>query len=208
VRLQTNRFENWFGRLLSIREAGIIPVPDRKISVSIDPLATMGFEQRIHQGVRSFQIATSRAASIGNNGKLSIYNPPGSKYLVVVESATIYLAAAGDCNMRIGSTDEGDAASNFAVCTDFRTIVLQAGYPAFTSTASGVVQRSGDAAIIAGTNATLISTATIPAVTVGPIGPYVIPPGFGFKMIGPVNTAARFELKWYERLAEAPELQP
>lgn len=194
-----------------------MPSPDNKIGVRIDPLVGMSFEQRLHQGVRSFLIERSRAASVANSGKVSIFNPLTSRALAVVEACHVRqgVAVIGTGAIRIGTTDEADAQTNIAVATDTRLTVLQAGFPAFLNTQSSMICREGDAAIIAGTNATLADGSLVawsdlnlsngdPNFSV----PIVLAPGWGIKIQGNTNTAVRLFLRWYERIAESPELQP
>jgi len=189
--------------------------PERKIGVSIDPLASMGFEQRLHQGCRSLGFEHSRAASVANNGMVAFYNPVGSLVLAVFESFNVFTVAVGDANIRLTSSPQAQiGAVGFpGLPHDTRIIAKQAGYPAFTSAGLTALEyRQGDSAILTGTTGVLAGgtpATNVPALIISLPRPVVLHPGWGLLAVGPLNTAVRFNATWYERQVDSSsELQP
>lgn len=198
--VQVSRFETMLRRVLNIKAAGLVRAVDPNISLSIDPLQGLAFEHRHHQGIRSWRMTAIRVASVANRGKYSIWNPVGSKTLLVVESVAIGQSGAPvDTQIVIINVDPG--ASNYvATSRDYR---LEVGTPGAPVGGVAVLQSGDAAAAFVGWPVSLGGT-SFAGVSYGV--PIVLPPGFGIAGNSGVNAINNFQADWYERTAEGAEL--
>jgi hypothetical protein len=196
--IQVGRFETFVRRLFSIKRSGLLRTIDEKVCLSIDPCTDHTFENRYWQGIRSMSAAFGRAASVGNQGMLYLFNPVGSKGLIVVEEAEVNAAVAG-LSIALTATDSAVGAVNGSPLDSRQSISFGAPVAGFASL------HSNDAAAPAGPVLTLRTSGS--GVTINPLrlGGIVLTPGFGIVCMGGVNTAVIFNLRYYERVLESSE---
>jgi hypothetical protein len=200
--IQVGRFETFLRRYLSVKRGGLVRDVAPGFSLSLDPAQGLDFENRFHLGVRSYSISTVLAAgAAGEEGRLYVFNPLGSRGIIVVERAYIIVAAASaGMTIAITQADSALGAIGFGPHDSRITLNYAAPVPGFTSL------HANNAAAVAGPIQTLEANGAVVQTRLDLSRPVVLTPGNGVVLEGPTVTQTLFHASWYERAAEASEL--